>query len=119
MVAVGSEKTGTAAQIATSQAASASPIPLWTVREGRGTAFALWEDALGDALPRLGLRQSNLLEQPPTRPAGESLNAESYKLWTEAIQYFQSEGTALFDAVRPSFDLDGAYASQDVRLIQM
>ena len=29
------------------------------------------------------------------------------------------EGTALFDAVRPSLDLDGAYASQDIRLIAL
>ena len=44
-------------------------MPQWTVREGRGTAFALWEDALSDALPKLGLRQENLLEQPPIHPA--------------------------------------------------
>ena len=88
MVAVGSSKTGTAAQTVTTQAASASPMPQWTVREGRGTAFALWEDALSDALPKLGLRQENLLEQPPIRPNGEALSVESHKLWTEAVEYF-------------------------------
>ena len=77
-------------------------MPQWMVREGPGNAYALWEDALGDALPRLGLRQENLLEQPPVRPTGESLSVESLKLWKEATEYFQNEGTALFDVVRPS-----------------
>ena len=117
MVAVGSEKTGTAAQTATAQAATAATIPRWTVRDGRGTAFALWEDSLNDALPRLGLRRSNILEQPPTRPSGSSLSAESLKLWTEAVEYFQNEGTALFDIVRPSLIIDGPYAMQDLRRI--
>ena len=92
-------------------------MPQWTVREGRGTAFALWEDALSDALPKLGLRQENLLEQPPIRPNGDALSVESHKLWTEAVEYFQSEGTALFDVVRPSLVIDGPYAMQDLRRI--
>ena len=92
-------------------------MPLWTAREGRGTAFALWEDALGDALPRLGLRQENLIEAPPVRPVGDSLNVESLKLWKEATEYFQAEGTALFDIVRPSLVIDGPYAMQDLRRI--
>ena len=94
-------------------------MPLWAVREGRGTAYALWEDALGDALPRLGLRQENLVEPPPSKPVGDSLTVESLQLWKEATAYFQDEGTALFDVVRPSLVIDGAYAMQDLRRIAL
>ena len=117
MVAVGSKKTGTAAHTATTTAQIA--IPQWTVREGRGTAFALWENALGDALPRLGLQHDNLQEQPPTRPTGDALSVESQGLWSEAVKYFQDEGTALFDVVRPSLVIDGPYAMQDLRRISL
>ena len=116
MVAAGSKKIGTNA-LSAALATSASPMPLWMVREGRGTAYALWEDALNDVMPLLGLRQENLQEKPPVRPIGDALTVESLRLWKEATDYFQGEGTALFEAVRPSLVIDGPYAMQDLRRI--
>ena len=47
-----------------------------------------------------------------------ALTVESMALWNAAVDEYQMEGTALFDAVTPSLDPEGPYAAQDVRLIQ-
>ena len=89
----------------------------WHVREGRNQEFVIWEDALNDMLPRIGLTRAAANEMPPERPAGDSLSAERMILWGQALVQYQDEGTALFDALRPSLLIDGPYANRDIRLI--
>ena len=116
MVAVGFNNPGkTAPQTATSQPGVL--MPLWRIRTGRGPAFAHWDDALNDLLPHLGLRRQNIYEEPPSSPIGDTLSAESHNMWKQAVDQYQREGTALFDAVRPSLVLDGPYSMQDLRRV--
>ena len=93
-------------------------IPMWKPRGGRGPAHVLWEDGLHDVLPKLGMRRDDLHAPPPERPSGHTLCAESLHWYERAMDQYHREGTELFDAVRPSLDLDGPYAAQDIRLIQ-
>ena len=95
-------------------------IPMWKPRSasGRGATFVLWEDGLHDVLPKLALRRDSVYELPPARPSGHTLCAESLVLYERAMEQYHHKGTELFDAVRPSLDLDGPYAAQDIRLIQ-
>ena len=120
MVAVGSTILGptysTNSQIA--ERTKLPLIPMWKPRSGRGATFVLWEDALHDVLPKLGLRRDSVYELPPAKPSGPTLCAESLVLYERAMEQYHNEGTDLFDAVRPSLDLDGPYAAQDIRLIQ-
>ena len=90
----------------------------WNPRAGRDQQYALWDDALSDALALLKLKRGCLHEQPPVKPVGAALNADSYNLWVAAVTQFQAEGTQIFDAVRPSLDLSGPHAGQDLRRIQ-
>ena len=117
MVAVGSSHApGTVLLSANPQ--TAVPIQTgWHVREGRNQEFVIWEDALNDMLPRIGLTRAAANEMPPERPAGDSLSADRMILWGQALVQYQDEGTALFDAIRPSIIIDGPYAGRDVRLI--
>ena len=118
MVAVGSKNGPNAALTAVSQfGVRANMMPTWKVREGRGNSFALWEDALDDLLPTLGLRRDQIAEAPPTQPIRSSLDVDSLSLWKAAVDQYQREGTLLFDAVRPSIDIEGPYAMQDLRRI--
>ena len=81
----------------------------WQPRGGRNNLFALWDDAFGDALALLNVKRAALDELPPERPTGAALNGASYALWKSATDDFQTENTAIFDAVRPSLDLDGPH----------
>ena len=69
-------------------------------------------------LAHLKVKRSSLNELPPERPAGAALNGASYALWQSATDDFQAENTAIFDAVRPSLDLDGPHCQMDLRRIQ-
>ena len=96
-------------------------MPLWKVRDGRGKPHVLWDDArFGDVLAVMKLRRAPpFFEEPPVRgTVGASLFAGAYQLWKEATEQFQAESTALFDAVRPSIDMNGPHGDQDVRGIQ-
>ena len=116
MVAVGnSDVPGTVQSNANTQHA----IPMtfgWHVRRGRNDEFILWEDALNDALARIRLTRAVANEEPPEHP-GESASAKRKELWALAVLQYQREGTVLFDAIRQSILLEGAYANRDVRLI--
>ena len=90
----------------------------WQPRGGRNNLYALWDDAFGDALALLGVKRAALDELPPERPTGAALNGASYALWKSATDDFQTENTAIFDAVRPSLDLDGPHCAMDLRRIQ-
>ena len=90
----------------------------WSPRVGRDQQYARWDDALGDALALLKLKRDCLHEQPPVKPVGTALSADSFNLWVAAVLQFQTEGTAIFDAVRPSLDLSGPHENQDLRRIQ-
>ena len=59
------------------------------------------------------------LEVAPVVPQASALalTRESYGLWLDAVEQYQIEGTALFNAVRPSLPLTGAYTQMDVRAI--
>lgn len=121
MVAVGNSAIpGTnSTQNANLQAALAQcPIPLWRPRDGRNKTFIFWEDAVMDAIAHLGLKREDLFEQPPACPTDASLTAHSYSLWYEATLQWQQEGTQLFDLVRPTLDLSGPHADQDVRRLK-
>ena len=89
----------------------------WPPRSGRNRLFALWEDALNDMLAHLRLKRATMHEQPPEKPTGSALSGESYALWVSAVDQFQAEGTAIFDAVRPSLDLDGPHCEMDLNRI--
>ena len=89
----------------------------WDVRMGTASQHAVWKDELKDVLARLGLRFGDINEKPPEKPEGLALTRESYGLWLDAVEQYQIEGTALFDAVRPSLPLTGAYTQMDVRAI--
>ena len=84
---------------------------------GTASQHAVWKDELKDVLARLGLRFDDINEEPPEKPEGLSLTRVSYQLWLDAVEQYQIEGTALFDAVRPSLPLTGAYTQMDVRAI--
>ena len=71
-----------------------------------------------DAIAHLGLKREDLFEQPPACPTDASLTAHSYSLWYEATLQWQQEGTQLFDLVRPTLDLSGPHADQDVRRLK-
>ena len=90
----------------------------WHPRAGRGQDYTLWDDSLLDALARVGLNRESIYEQPPSEPKGFSLDAERMKLFTDAVDQYQAEGTVLFETVRPSLIIDGVYASRDIGLIQ-
>ena len=45
----------TVSQTAMAQAGLQARMTTWRVRDGRGTDHTLWDDALGDLLPTLGL----------------------------------------------------------------
>ena len=120
MVAAGSNILGPISLSDNSQTAGQKIplIPMWKPRSGRGPAHVLWLDGLHDVLPKLGMRRDDLHAPPPERPAGHTLCAESLVWYERALDQYHREGTELFDAVRPSLDLDGPYAAQDIRLIQ-
>lgn len=63
-------------------------------------------------LAQLKLKRSSIYEGPPARPVGIALKGDSYHLWKYAMDQFQSEGTHLFDAVRPSLDISGPHEGQ-------
>ena len=92
-------------------------LPEWRVRDGRGTSFTKWNDALDDALATLGLTRDSVEELPPSMDSGVSVTAEARKLWSDAVAQYQDEGTALFDCVRPSLVIDGPYEVQDITRI--
>ena len=71
-----------------------------------------------DAIAHLGLKREDLFEQPPACPTDATLTAHSYSLWYEATLQWQQEGTQLFDLVRPTLDLSGPHADQDVRRLK-
>ena len=89
----------------------------WPPRSGRNRLFALWEDALNDVLAHLKLKRDTMHELPPEKPNGSALSGESYALWVGAADQFQAEGTSIFDAVRPSLDLDGPHCEMDLNRI--
>ena len=89
----------------------------WDVRSGRTPAFAVWQDELIDALASLGLPISCINEPPPIEPDRSSVSAYKHNLWVEAMMQFQAEGTELFDTVRPSLQVCGAYTQMDLRAI--
>ena len=92
-------------------------MPEWKVREGRGRDHALWEDSLKDLLPKLQLKWGQIYEEPPALPIGSALTVERHALWKGAVAQYQDEGTALFEAVRPSLVLIEPYALQDIKTI--
>ena len=58
MVAAGTKVLGAAAQSATQTVERKVPaMPQWKPRTGRTSAFVLWEDALRDVLPTMGMRR--------------------------------------------------------------
>ena len=119
MVAAGTKVLGAAAQSATQTVERKVPaMPQWMPRTGRTSAFVLWEDALRDVLPTMGMRRDDVYEEPPPRPNANTLSRESLDLWSRAMEEYQATGTMLFEIVRPSLDLDGPWAGQDIRLIQ-
>ena len=71
-----------------------------------------------DAVALLGLKQEELYELAPVCPTGEALTAHSYNLWYNAMLQWQQEGTRLFDMVRPTLDLTGPHANQDLRRLR-
>ena len=118
MVASGSIGSGAAQQTAMSHGGvHGVPMPEWKVREGRGRDHALWEDSLKDLLPKLQLKWEQIYEEPPALPTGSALNVERHALWKGAVAQYQDEGTALFEAVRPSLVLIEPYALQDIKTI--
>ena len=84
---------------------------------GTASQHAVWKDELKGVLARLGLHFGDINEEPPEKPEGWALTRVSYQLWLDAVEQYQIEGTALFDAVRPSLPLTGAYTQMDVRAI--
>ena len=121
IVAVGTKGSPkTSVQIALPHHSSAlfSIMPQWKVRDGRGPAFVLWEDAFHDVLAYLRIKRESIYADPPSRPVGSALTAGSYAMWTAATLDFQAQGTVLFDNVIRSLDLDTEYLGQDIRRIQ-
>ena len=90
----------------------------WAPRGDRNNLFTLWDDTFNDMLALLKVKRASLGELPPEKPAGYALNAASYALWKSATDDFQTENAAIFDAVRPSLDLDGPHCAMDLRRIQ-
>ena len=121
MVAVGNSVIpGTISTLNANQqtALSQCPIPIWRPRDGRNSVFRFWEDALMDAVALLGIKQEDLHILPPVCPTDETLTAHSYGLWYNAMVQWQREGTRLFDLVRPTLDLKGPHADQDLRRLR-
>ena len=120
MVAVGNPTVpgDTTAQTATTQLGILrTPMPQWRVRDGRGDAFTLWDDALGDVLASLRVSRSDIRSLPPELPTGVSLSSELGIAYRHALDQYQTEGTLIFDAVRPSLIVDGPYSTQDIKRI--
>ena len=121
MVAAGSEKTPGPLVVYPNSLGFGAQVEMkvkWQPRGGRNNLFALWDDAFGDALALLNVKRAALDELPPERPTGAALNGASYALWKNATDDFQAENTAIFDAVRPSLDLDGPHCAMDLHRIK-
>ena len=70
------------AQIAKAQSvAPGQALPMWRVRDGRGTAHTMWDDAFEDKLAELGLTRDSVYEAPPEMSPGMS---GCRQLWKEA-----------------------------------
>jgi hypothetical protein len=113
MVAVGNSKVlGTIAHSAISQGFGPGFVPpVWRVRDGRTNTYVLWDNFYGDMLAVIGLHRGSVNDVPPERPIGSSLSAESYELWVDATNQFQTEGTLPSTSCSPRLTCSSASRS--------
>ena len=82
-----------------------------TVRDGRTNTYVLWDNFYGDMLAVIGLNRGSVNDVPPERPIGSSLSAESYELWVDATNQFQTEGTLPSTSCSPRLTCSSASRS--------